>query len=727
MPDDGECGRTRWRLLRADVAWALAGGAVLLAYWFLRVLPGAARRPGAEGGDLSFQFYPDYAHLAERLRDGALPQWNPYAGQPFLATLLPGTFYPARLLLLVADTSTAMHVSTVAHLLLSLWATYALCRSLGALRLGAMAGAATFTGVHALSNVYTPPYLEGGAWLPVAGLALVRLSETGAWRWALLLGAALGTMVLTGCYQHVVYAVYAVAILGLALLCDRRRRGRLATWSVAGKVAVAGLLACVTAAPQALPTLAWSAETVRSGRALTDLQIDPYPFPWRSLARMFAPPSTYDETYVSIPVAALALLGCVVERRFGAVLLVATVTAMLLVVGRGTPAFVLFRMLPGFAAFRGPHRVTFLLAILAALGAAFGVSRLERLRAGGRTGGTLALAVVCWMLFAPPRLPMAFPWTASPDALGGPSDLMQAVVVRTGTGRTVLPGEAAEDGIAVKHATLHHVRGLQDYNPLSSRRLGAYLDAVFGLPPPRPDDPDFFLGWVQLNRPVLRPELLDMIAVRSVLLKSFVPPPGPRWRRSGGVGHWTLYESSTAFPRAFTVGRARLVVDDSGALAAITEPGFDARREGVLSGEPERPAIALPDDATSGPIGDATIVDDSPERVVVDVEASRPGVLVLADPFAPGWSATVNGGAVRLWCANALARAVLVPAGRSRVEFVYHAPALAAGLVLTSVGWSAVLVVALVRRGIGRRGSIARTARSGRSHRPFSSPGHRTA
>jgi hypothetical protein len=144
---------------RRDVAWVVAIAASLAAYWFLRVIPQAVLRPGLIGDDLLFQFYPDHAYLAARLRAGELPAWNPYQGQPFLATLLPGTFYPARVLLLLFDAPSAMHVSTVLHLLLGAVATYALCRALGTSPIGGAAGAVTFTGVYALPNVYTPAFL----------------------------------------------------------------------------------------------------------------------------------------------------------------------------------------------------------------------------------------------------------------------------------------------------------------------------------------------------------------------------------------------------------------------------------------------------------------------------------------------------------------------------------------------------------------------------------------
>ena len=50
--------------------------------------------------------------------------------------------------------------------------TYLLCRRLGSTRAGAVAGGLVFGGTFGFQNVYLPPFLEGGAWLPIAALAL---------------------------------------------------------------------------------------------------------------------------------------------------------------------------------------------------------------------------------------------------------------------------------------------------------------------------------------------------------------------------------------------------------------------------------------------------------------------------------------------------------------------------------------------------------------------------
>jgi len=689
--DRAHRGQREW-MDRRDLGWLAVAISALLVYWVFGVLGRVDRTVTFAGADLSYQFLPDYAALAARLRSGELPTWNPLQGQPFLATLLPGTLYPARLLLLVLDVPTAMHVSTVMHLVLSLVGTFLLCRALGTGALAATTGGAAFVGIHALPSLGWPSFLEGGAWLPVAALALVRLAATASFGWAIVLGTALGLCVLAGCYQHALYAIYALALLALALLADPARRGRLATPPMTLRLVVAVVVAVATAAPQALPTLAWSAETIRSGVPLTDAQLDPYPWPMLVWERMFPGLGEENGLAVTIPVALLALLGCVTHRRFGAVLLFATASSIVLCLGRGTPAFTLFRVLPGFASFRLPDRLIFVVAFFMALGVALGVDYLGRRGRIGRVVAALGAVAVAVNLFLPRRIVSALPWTLPVETLGGPPALMSEVERFTDGGRTLLTGTAHFDGITVKHPGMHGVRNLEDYNPLSSRRLAAYLLAIVGKPL-RSDDP-LFLGFLPMNERIVRPELLDMASVRTVLLRVFgMPSREPPFRPLGTYGRWTLYENPRAFPRAYTIDRARFVPDDAAALDLLITPGIDARQEVVLVGDAVRELGAGPADS----LREARIVRDDPEHVTVEARSDLTSVVVLTDPIAPGWRATVNGRPAPVLAANQLGRAVVVPAGENRVDFVYHAPLLPAGLAVAVIGWTIVVVGAVLR------------------------------
>jgi hypothetical protein len=110
-------------------------------------------------------------------------------------------------------------------------------------------------------------------------------------------------------------------------------------------------------------------------------------------------------------------------------------------------------------------------------------------------------------------------------------------------------------------------------------------------------------------------------------------------------------------------------------------------RTDFLSGEVD--VIETTDATLPGPAlnGSAAIERYAPEEVRVRVATPRPAVLILLDAFEKGWTATLeNGVAVPIMRANALVRAVVVPAGTHVVTFRYETPLLRVGAAVSLLG-----------------------------------------
>jgi len=75
---------------------------------------------------------------------------------------------------------------------------------------------------------------------------------------------------------------------------------------------------------------------------------------------------------------------------------------------------------------------------------------------------------------------------------------------------------------------------------------------------------------------------------------------------------------------------------------------------------------------TPGPPVDGRLVRFGRDEVAVEIDSPAVGVLVLAEAYAPGWTAEVDGEPVVVFRANFHNRAVVVPAGPSRVVFRYR-------------------------------------------------------
>jgi uncharacterized membrane protein YfhO len=67
----------------------------------------------------------------------------------------------------------------------------------------------------------------------------------------------------------------------------------------------------------------------------------------------------------------------------------------------------------------------------------------------------------------------------------------------------------------------------------------------------------------------------------------------------------------------------------------------------------------------------------------VRTRGDGPALLVLAEPWYPGWTAAVDGAATPAAPANAWMRAALVPAGEHEVTFRFHSTGLRAGAALS--------------------------------------------
>jgi uncharacterized membrane protein YfhO len=92
------------------------------------------------------------------------------------------------------------------------------------------------------------------------------------------------------------------------------------------------------------------------------------------------------------------------------------------------------------------------------------------------------------------------------------------------------------------------------------------------------------------------------------------------------------------------------------------------------------------------------ILSYAPESVRFLTETGAPGLLVLADPWYPGWQATVDGRAADCAPANVWMRAAPVPAGRHVVEMRFRSRWLTPGLVLSGVTLLGLSMLATTKR-----------------------------
>jgi len=146
-------------------------------------------------------------------------------------------------------------------------------------------------------------------------------------------------------------------------------------------------------------------------------------------------------------------------------------------------------------------------------------------------------------------------------------------------------------------------------------------------------------------------------------------------------GDVKIYENLDVLPRAFVVHESRFFPHEEQLLQAMQDHSFDPGEEVLLLGEASRT------ESLGEHSGDEVrLVSYEPERVTIEAHLGDPGYLVLTDAYYPGWRAVVDGQAAEILRADYYFRALLLPEGEHRMEFVYDPPSFRLGVALSGVG-----------------------------------------
>jgi hypothetical protein len=187
------------------------------------------------------------------------------------------------------------------------------------------------------------------------------------------------------------------------------------------------------------------------------------------------------------------------------------------------------------------------------------------------------------------------------------------------------------------------------------------------------------------------PPLLDMLGVRYVIFRG-APRPGihPAFQSHD----YSVLINTNALPRIFVPLRIEVATDARERLRKLNSGEFDPREVAFVEEPLNLPAACH---------GRVTLTSEISSRVVLDVQMETAGLVVLADHWNEGWHAFLNGRPVPILRTNHVLRGVVVPAGKSRLDFQY-APASftwgvrLGGLALSCLSlWTAVL---FLRRGL---------------------------
>ena len=388
---------------RKEALLLLGGLAFLLLLFFWKNLIGFPFARTFFWEDFIYQNYPYRAFLAEQLRSGTLPLWNPFqfGGMPYVADVQAAAFYPPNALLALFVSSGRLdavwvELLGIVHALAGGFFMGLLVRNRTRCTYAAAVAAIawTFSGFFVVRMIHLN-IISVIAWAPAILLLLILSVEKRSVSAALGGGLLFGLSTLAGAPQYTLYILFILGVYALTACARHSAEGggkRLAPLLYLLLIVLTG---GGVSAIQFLPTTELTDLSMRSEMTYeksTECSMPPASFPTLLLPRLYGNAAGWNNrgywgpgkyfftwelaTYTGIVIVLLAGIALIFRPREKLVLLGAAIAlfGILLALGKLGPLHPLFyHTLPLYDKFRCPGRAilltSFALILLAGRGA----------------------------------------------------------------------------------------------------------------------------------------------------------------------------------------------------------------------------------------------------------------------------------------------------------------------------------------------------------------------
>src|SRR3989344_1488758 len=143
--------------------------------------------------------------------------------------------------------------------------------------------------------------------------------------------------------------------------------------------------------------------------------------------------------------------------------------------------------------------------------------------------------------------------------------------------------------------------------------------------------------------------------------------------------NYQVYENQKVFRMAFLVNNIKIEKSEKKILGLILKEGVDLKKQAVAEENIELTGKSID-------IGEAEIKEYKPNKITIEADSKGKNLLILTDPFYPGWKAYVDNKFSKIYRVDYAFRGIVVPDGKHRVVFNYAPESFRIGLLLAGLG-----------------------------------------